>query len=125
MASNNNRAYVDDNGRILREEPYHQQQHPQHPIVEWEDEDIDEDDPEFSTYFSDQKVEIPSSPDDDKVTLSLSIIERQLLTRQTTIILMRIMLNFRSTLLLFYFKIVIFSRRFFIVNHQLSYIMVI
>lgn len=68
MASN--RTYVDDNGRILRREeqqPYQQQQPPQYPIVEWEDEDIDEDDPEFSTYFSDQKVEIPTFPDDDKV----------------------------------------------------------
>lgn len=66
MASNN-RTYSDDNGRILREEPYHQQQHPQHPIVEWEDDFEDDDDPEFSTYFSDQKVEIPSFPDDEKV----------------------------------------------------------
>ena len=66
MASNN-RNYVDDNGRILRKnEPYHQQ-HPQHPIVEWED-DFEDDDPEFSTYFSDQKVEIPSFPDDEKVS---------------------------------------------------------
>lgn len=65
MASSN-RNYVDDNGRILRDEPYHQQQHPQHPIVEWED-DFEDDDPEFSTYFSDQKVEIPSFPDDEKV----------------------------------------------------------
>lgn len=64
MASNNNRAYVDDNGRILRN---NQEEHPQHPpIVEWEDEDA-EDDTEFSTYFSDQKVEIPTFPDDDKV----------------------------------------------------------
>jgi hypothetical protein len=59
----NNRAYVDDNGRILRN---NQPEHP--PIVEWED-DLDEDEPQFSTYFAENKVEIPSFPDDDKVII--------------------------------------------------------
>lgn len=54
----NNRSYVDDSGRIL----------PHNQSNEWEDDN--EDDPEFSTYFSDQKVEIPSFPDDDKVNLN-------------------------------------------------------
>lgn len=54
-----NRAYVDNSGRIL---PHNQN----HTSEEWED-DLDED-PEFSTYFTDQKVEIPTFPDDDKVS---------------------------------------------------------
>jgi hypothetical protein len=64
--ANNNRAYVDDSGRILRN---NQPEHP--PIVEWED-DPDEDEPEFSTYFADQKVEIPTFPDDEKVSLQFT-----------------------------------------------------
>lgn len=55
----NNRAFVDDNGRqALRSD---QPEHP--PIVEWEDDT--EEEPEFSTYFADNKVEIPTFPDDD------------------------------------------------------------
>ena len=30
-------------------------------------EDYEDEEPEFSTYFTDQKVEIPTFPDDDKV----------------------------------------------------------
>jgi hypothetical protein len=54
--SQNNRNYVDDSGRIL----------PHNQTSEWDDL---EDDPEFSTYFSDQKVEIPSFPDDERVSV--------------------------------------------------------
>jgi hypothetical protein len=40
------------------------------PYAQYEDHFEDDDDelePEFSTYFSDQKVDIPTFPDDDKV----------------------------------------------------------
>ncbi|KAG5680492.1 hypothetical protein PVAND_009999 [Polypedilum vanderplanki] len=43
------------------------------PYINYEDHFEDEEDdlgPEFSTYFSDQKVEIPTFPDDDKVGFS-------------------------------------------------------
>lgn len=56
-----NRAYVDDSGRIL----------PQNQSTEWEDDF--EDESEFSTYFTDQKVEIPTFPDDDKVSNTIEV----------------------------------------------------
>lgn len=47
---------MDDSGRIL----------PRNQSSDWEDDN--EDESEFSTYFTDQKVEIPTFPDDDKVS---------------------------------------------------------
>ncbi len=59
--SSNSRAYVDDSGRIL----------PSNHINDWEDDTAD--DPEFSTYFSDQKVEIPEFPDESQVKVNFLI----------------------------------------------------
>lgn len=50
---------MDDSGRILPQS--------RNQTNDWEDDN--EDESEFSTYFTDQKVEIPSFPnDDDKVS---------------------------------------------------------
>lgn len=52
-----NRGYNNDNDRAV-------------PSTQYDGtfEDYEDDEPEFSTYFTDQKVEIPTFPDDDKVS---------------------------------------------------------
>jgi hypothetical protein len=45
---------------------------PYSPYDDHFEDDEDELEPEFSTYFTDQKVEIPTFPDDDQVNVHLN-----------------------------------------------------